>query len=94
MSKQSCHHLPIAVVLFLGTFALLGLGGSLWLVAHDKSGEAIALVSGMTGTALGALASMLTQTAQRPQNDSQDVTVVNKPSDPVPITDSAPSGQE
>jgi hypothetical protein len=55
------------VVLFLGLFALLMGGGSIWLLAQDKPGEALAPIVGLAGTALGALASMLVSTRVAPE---------------------------
>lgn len=50
------------VVAVLGLFALLMGGGSIWLVAQDKPGEAIAPIVGLAGTAVGAVAGLLVST--------------------------------
>ncbi|QOR55365.1 MAG: hypothetical protein SHS37scaffold145_16 [Phage 71_18] len=78
-----------AVVLFLGAFALLGLGATTWLIDHQRDASNIAVVSGMTGTALGALGGILASTRSGP--DSMPVMVTNPPGDPVPV-DPAPAG--
>lgn len=59
------------VVVLLGLFALLMGGGSIWLLHDGNSGEAIAPIVGLAGTALGALASMLvsTRVAQDPPQE-------------------------
>jgi hypothetical protein len=54
-----------AVIFFLGVFALGGLSGVIWLLHEKVSGEAVALVSGLTGTALGALGGLLSQTGAK-----------------------------
>lgn len=51
-----------AVVLLLGSIALVGLCGVVGLVALDKPAEAVAVVVGLTGPAIGALATLLAST--------------------------------
>lgn len=60
------------VVILLGLVVLLGLGGVIWLVDHKVDPSGIALVSGITGTALGALGSLLatTRTGADPTTES------------------------
>lgn len=49
----------LTVVVFLGLLALIGLAGTIWLI-HE--GDDASLVIGVTGTALGALGSLLATT--------------------------------
>jgi uncharacterized membrane protein len=56
----------LAVVLLLGLFALGGLAGTVWLISRDRQPESIAVVAGLTGTALGALGTMLASTRSSP----------------------------
>lgn len=78
-----------SVVRFLGWGMLIALGGVLWLVhdsirsANQVDSSTVALVSGVStlaGTAFGALGAILAHT----NTPTQDVNVVNPPSDPVP----------
>lgn len=52
----------LVVVLALAGFALVGLGGLIYLVDAGTAPEAIAIIAGPTGVALGALGSMLNST--------------------------------
>lgn len=74
----------LAVVLMIGTFALGGLVGSIWLIDSGAKAEAVAIVSGLTGTALGALGSLLASTRSS-LGEPSPVSVVNTESDPVPV---------
>jgi hypothetical protein len=69
----------LAVVVLLGAFCLLGLGGLIWLIDHGSDGEVLAIVAGPTSAALGALGALLAST-----RSSEHVRIVNPPSDPVP----------
>lgn len=71
------------VVAFLGVFALAGLLSSVWLIDHERDASNIAIVAGMTGTALGALGGILasTRTQQEPQP------VIGPGGGPVPVED-------
>ena len=71
------------VVAFLGLFALAGLFGTVWLIDHQRDASNIAIVAGMTGTALGALGAVLasTKTTEVPT----PVTVTNPPDDAVQV---------
>jgi len=71
------------VVLFLGLFALLMGSGSIWLLAQDKSGEALAPIVGLAGTALGALASMLVSTRVAQDPPQQEILQVGALAPPV-----------
>lgn len=68
------------------TFALVGLLLIGWLVNGGKvpEGHIIALV-GLVGPAIGSLASMLSSTRSAGGGPVQDVTVVNKADNPVPV---------
>ena len=46
----------LLVVCFLGAFALLGLAGVVWLVSTGTASDAVAIVSTLTGSALGSSA--------------------------------------
>lgn len=74
-----------AVVLFLGSFAILGLGGLIWLIDHGsvKDAALLAIIAGPTGGALGALGTLLARVG--PGDGTQQVQVVNAPTDPVPV---------
>lgn len=52
----------LAVVVLLGVFGLLGMGGLIWLVHSGADGNAVAIIAGPTGTAVGALAAVLATT--------------------------------
>ena len=71
------------VVTFLGLFALCGLAGTVWLIDHQRDASNIAIVAGMTGTALGALGAVLAST--KTSDIPQAVTVANPPADPVNV---------
>jgi hypothetical protein len=58
-----------------------------WLVANKADASTVAIISGLCGTALGSLGSMLSSVRG---NQAQDVNVVNKPSDPVPVIEDQP----
>lgn len=75
-----------AVVLFLGTFALFGLGGLIWLIDHGSVSDAalLAIIAGPTGGALGALGTLLARVG-----GASDVRVTNEPTEPLPTTDVA-----
>lgn len=81
--------IPLLVIIFLGVFALLGLAGTVWLIDHARDASNIAIVSGLTGTALGGLAGILSSVRSGPP-EVTPVTVVNAPADPVPTTDAGP----
>lgn len=74
-----------AVVFFLGLITMLGMGALWHLVATTEVRDAalLAILAGPTGTALGALATLLARTG----SDTQPVVVENKPSEPVPMED-------
>ena len=71
------------VVAFLGLFALAGLFGTVWLIDHQRDASNIAIVAGMTGTALGALGAVLAST--KTTEIAMPVTVENPPADPVNV---------
>lgn len=75
---------PLLVIVFLGTFALLGLAGTIWLIDHQRDASNIAIVAGMTGTALGGLAGILASVRSGPA-EAMPVTVMNAPADAVPV---------
>lgn len=78
----------LTVVVLLGVFTLTGLLGVIWLLDHDTPVASVAIVSGLTGTGLGALATLLASTRST-ADPPQDVTVVNPPEAPaqVEVTD-------
>lgn len=47
-------------LLILGVFALVGLVGTIFLLATDVDAEGVALVSGLAGTSIGAVAGAIT----------------------------------
>lgn len=57
------------VIGFLGAAVLLGLGGLIWLVGKTDVRDAatLAIIAGPTGTALGALGTMLASTRTVPE---------------------------
>lgn len=73
----------LAVVLLLGTFALGGLAGAIWLISTGSPAESIAIISGLSGTALGSLGTLLAST--RSSATPTEVTVANTAADPVPV---------
>lgn len=74
------------VVVFLGVATLLGMGGLIWLVGTTdvKDAALLAIVAGPTGTALGALATLLASTRTE-AGPPAPVVVANAPTDPVPV---------
>lgn len=69
-----------AVVCFLGVAVLLGLGGIIWLIASDPSSAdaaLLAIVAGPTGTALGALGSLLVRVGGSDGGSPTPVTIVD-----------------
>lgn len=78
----------LSVVLLLGAFALGGLGGAIWLISTGSPAESIAIISGLSGTALGSLGTLLASTRSQPEAPAP-VNVVNTSADPVPV-DSTP----
>jgi hypothetical protein len=56
----------LAVVAFLGAFALLGLAGTIWLVHDGVDASAVAVVSTLTGAAAGSLGTLLATTRTAP----------------------------
>jgi hypothetical protein len=73
-----------AVVGILGVFALAGLCMTWNLIGLKAEGSDIAIISGLTGTALGAVGSILNRTHS--DNQSQPVVVTNSDAQPVPTT--------
>lgn len=74
----------LAVVCLIGAFACGGLAGVIWLIAVGAATEAVAIVSGLTGTALGGLATLLASTRSA-ESQPMPVNVVNETSEPVPV---------
>jgi hypothetical protein len=74
------------VVAFLGIATLLGMGGLIWLVGTTdvKDAALLAIVAGPTGTALGALSTLLASTRTE-QGGPVPVQVQNTPPDAVPV---------
>jgi hypothetical protein len=65
----------ITVIWFQGLIALCGLLGTIWLIDR-KAGEAVvAILAGMTGTAIGSLSSMMNNTNTPPAPSSLPVPV-------------------
>lgn len=58
----------VMVVTFLGVSTLVGLGGLIWLVGRleVKDAALLAIIAGPTGTALGALGTLLASTRTGP----------------------------
>lgn len=56
----------LAVVVLLGLFSLLGLGGIVWLIDGGSDASSIAVVSTLTGGALGSLGTLLASTRSSP----------------------------
>lgn len=63
--------IAMRVVNFLGAFALVGLIGTFVLIYQDAKGELVAMLSGLTGTALGAIGGLLSKTENDPSEDSK-----------------------
>lgn len=79
-----------AVVVFLGSGMMLGLAGLIWLVSRGHGDPAaLAVVAGPTGTALGALGTLLARTSSNPEDG---VRITNPPSEPVPTVESHAGG--
>lgn len=76
-----------AVVVFLGIITLVGMAALWHLVATTEVRDAalLAILAGPTGTALGALSTLLARTGA--DNHPQPVQVMNQAGDAVPVTD-------
>jgi hypothetical protein len=87
MKDHNCH-IPIIVILFLGSAMLISMIGTIWLVSNGKDPAVVMVVSGLCNAALGFLGGMLSQTTGRAtdQHGATPVTVTNAPGDPVPVT--------
>lgn len=74
------------VVTFLGVATLMGMGGLIWLVGTTdvKDAALLAIVAGPTGTALGALATLLASTRTE-QGAPVPVQVQNDRTEAVPV---------
>lgn len=64
MKPNKCHTSKSAVYVinYVGAFAMLGIVGTIALIDRGANEAAIAILSGMTGVAIGSLASMLNET--------------------------------
>lgn len=74
-----------AVVIFLGSIAIIGMFGGLILI-RPKS-LLVTFVVGTVGTATGAMSALLAKTStdqSNPNDPPQEVKVMNEPADPVP----------
>lgn len=60
----------LAVIVLLGIFALAGLTGTILLVFYERPGENVAVVAGLTGTALGSIGTLLASTRSNPEPPS------------------------
>lgn len=58
----------LCVICFLGVFVLAGLAGTIWLIDRERPEAMVAVISGMTGTALGALSAVLVSTRSTPDS--------------------------
>lgn len=56
----------MSVVVILGAFSLFGLAGTVWLIDGGTPAEMIAIVAGLTGTALGGVTGLLASTRSTP----------------------------
>jgi hypothetical protein len=76
----------LLVVAFLGVATLMGMGGLIWLVGTTdvKDAGLLAVVAGPTGTALGALATLLASTRTE-ASPPVPVQVQNGPDAAVPV---------
>lgn len=67
MNEQSQDRLVVlAVVVLLGVFAIVGLLGTIWLVNNSHDPASIAVISTLTGAAVGALGTLLASTRSAP----------------------------
>lgn len=81
----------MTVIVFLGLFALAGLGGVVWLISVAADASSVAVVAGLTGTALGSVGTMLASTRTTVEA-AQPVNVVNTAADPVPVDNTPIAG--
>lgn len=58
----------LAVVAFLGLFALVALGCTAWLIHDHTGGTEVAVIATPMGLALGGLTGMLASTRTEPPN--------------------------
>jgi hypothetical protein len=56
----------LAVIIFLGLFALVGLGGVIGLLVSGNKSD-VAPVTTLVGSAIGGLAAMLASTSSKPR---------------------------
>ncbi len=75
----------LAVVLILGAFALGGLAGTVWLCSVGAEVGLVAVVSGLTGTAVGLVGSMLNST--RSVGELPTPVTITEQIEPVPTTE-------
>lgn len=77
------------VVGFIGSFTIIALLSMVWMVTSgsEPSDQVYGGLFTLIGTGLGALGSMLVRTSS--SSDTQDVSVVNPPSDPVPTEEAS-----
>lgn len=74
MPENSTHPSIVKMVIStLAAFAFLGLAGTIYLVIIKADAALIAVVSGLTGTALGMVGSVLNKTDSAPQVQSQSI---------------------
>ena len=86
MSQRcSSDHVPMTVVTFLGIYALTALIGMIFLIWHDAKEGLVALVSSTGSAAAGAIGGILSQTRNDRRMETQDVVVMNKTDEPIPV---------
>lgn len=66
MDAQQDRLTVLGVVFFIGLFANIGLAGTIWLVHEHVEAAAVAVVSGLAGTAVGGLVALLASTRSAP----------------------------
>lgn len=69
----------LVVVLLLGVIVMGGFAGTFWLIHEKAEGSLIAVFSGLTGTALGMVGSILNNTRTTPSTSEVSVTEKTPP---------------
>lgn len=88
MTASSAHDLNVRqVIRYLGllSFTSLVILGVLALRGINPPDILIGVLASTLSGSIGALTAMLVQGASRSTTEAQDVTVVNQPSEPVPV---------
>lgn len=71
MNPSTPKKVVLAVVCFVGVYALAALGGTIWLIGVHATAANVAIISGTGGVALGILGGLLASTRTDPVAEAQ-----------------------